>query len=254
MNPNCPECKGFGMIPLREGDVDRPPAFTRCTCVIREDILANASQVMPGLLTALPVKRSPLVGKTVNNVWITAPERWFSSHLRHVAIRQSPVWVGRVVSDAELVTSWLATVALKGAEIFDADAFGVSTKFLTITDLVTPPDLVVVRMGIKVARNSACAEVLAEAVNLRKHEKKPTWIWDQPDNPLAPGHLFWSGEVSQVLSGFQTIRVGVTEQNLPVSFDTELKPSPIPREEETVSEGTPAAPAKAPRKTLRGPV
>ncbi len=248
MNPNCLECGGFGMVPLRAGDVEKPPAFARCSCVLKEDIMANASQVMPGLLTALPVKRSPLTNKTNQNTWITAPERWFSSHLRHVSIRQTPVWSGRVVSDADLITSWLANIALKGMDVLDADSYGVSTQFITVPDLVIPPDLLVIRMGVKAARNSACAEVMVEAINLRKHEKKPTWIWDQPEHPLAPGHLFWSGDVGQALSGFQMVRVGLVEENVAVNYAD--VPSP---ETEKVSEGTADIVTRTPtRKTLRG--
>ncbi len=249
MNPNCEECGGFGMVPLRVGDVVRPPAFTRCSCVLREDILYNAEQVMPGLLSALPVKRSPLSNKTTQDVWVTAPERWFSSHLRHVAIRQSPIWVGRVVSDADLMTSWLATIALKGVDILDADSFGVSTKFLTLPDLVVPSDLLVIRMGVKAARNSACAEVLVEAINLRKSLKKPTWVWDQPEHPLAPGHLFWGGDVGSVLASFQPVRVGLVEENLNVSLGVglggEVRVNPEPQVGTT--------PVTQPRRSLRGP-
>ena len=82
----------------------------------------------------------------------------------------------------------------------------VSTKYLTVPDLVEPPDLVVVRMGIKVARNAAASEVLAEALNTRHHAGKPTWLWDGPMQPLTVGHLFHSPEVERALKGWVHLR------------------------------------------------
>jgi len=154
---------------------------------------------MKGLSKAPPIKGTPLMEALSENLWVTAgPE--FLAHLRHVVIRQPITWSFKVISDAELVTAWLSTIALRGQEILDADAYKVSTEFVSIPDLVVPPDLVVIRMGIKVARNAAASEVLAEAINTRIHVDKPTWIWDEPHNPLGPGHLFWSDYVSLILS------------------------------------------------------
>ena len=203
--PDCPHCEGAGMV--RAGDPDgHPPKFKRCECVLREDILSNAERVMPGLAAAAPVARSPLADKWNQSVMIHAPERWFRSHLRHVAIRRPPIWAGRVVSDADLITAWLASVALNGKDVLDPDAYAMSTEYITLLDLAHPPDLLVIRMGVKAARNVAAPEVLAETIMLRKHAQKPTWIWAVPDLPLAPGHLFWSDEVGRSMSDF--IRIG----------------------------------------------
>ena len=153
---------------------------------------------MKGLSKAPPIKKTPLLDGLEKNLRITAgPE--FLAHLRHVAIRQPTNWSFKVISDAELVTAWLASIALKGQDILDADAYKVSTEFLTVPDLVVPPDLVIIRMGIKVARNAAASEVLAEALNTRFHEDKPTWVWEEPNNPIGPGHLFWSDHVGLTL-------------------------------------------------------
>ncbi len=126
-------------------------------------------------------------------------------HLRHIAVRRPATWMFRVISDAELVTAWLASVPLQGGEIIDADAYKVSTKYMTIPDLVSPPDLVILRMGVKVARNEAASEVLAEAINTRLHERKPTWFWEDPLNPLTAGHLFYSREVERSMSGWEVV-------------------------------------------------
>ena len=202
-DPDCPDCFGTGMVP-EAPDPPHPPKHTRCTCVLRRDVLANVERGMPGLTKAPVIKTSPLLGKEATNMWITAGSDFFA-HLRHVAVRQPMTWFLRVTSDSELVASWLADVALKGGDIIDPDAYMVRTKFLSIADVVVPPDLIVIRMGVKVARNEASPEVLAEALRERAHLMRPTWVWDEPGHPLNSGHLFWSKDVQSALLGYERV-------------------------------------------------
>jgi hypothetical protein len=178
-----------------------PPRFKRCECVIRLDILQNVERSLTGLSEAPPVPSSPLTELEEENVWVTAGDE-FLAHLRHVAVRKPITWMMKVISDAELTTAWLASIALEGKDILDADAYKISTRYITLVDLVHPPDLLVIRMGVKAARNSAAPEVLQEAIQTRLHEGKPTWLWDEPHHPLNPGHLFWSDSVGRVLSNW----------------------------------------------------
>lgn len=203
-DPKCEKCEGLG-ISLSEVHEQNPPSFVRCECVLKFDILENVERGMKGLSKAPVVRSSPLLGKLDKSLFISAGSE-FMAHLRHVSIRMPTTWVFKVVSDAELVTAWLASVALNGQDILDPDAALISTRFLTIPDLVVPPDLVVIRMGVKVARNSAASEVLAEALNCRMHENKPTWIWDDPAYPLVPGHLFWSDAVGRSIGDWTRLK------------------------------------------------
>ena len=196
-DPECLHCEGTGTVVV--GHIPpHPPTHRRCQCVLHLDILQNAERAYRGLSKAPVVPSSPLLGKDTQDLWVTAGEE-FLAHLRHIAIRKPATWTMRVVSDAELTTAWLASVALQGKDILDADAYAVSTQYITIPDLVVPPDLLVIRMGVKVARNSAAPEVLAEALQTRTFEGKPTWLWDEPHHPLDTGHIFWSDLVGRLL-------------------------------------------------------
>ena len=85
-----------------------------------------------------------------------------------------------------------------------------------VATVLMPPGLLVIRMGVKVARNQASPEVLAEAVNLRSHSGKPTWIWDEPTHPLGPGHLFWSDAVADIVGEWEQIKlVGKSDPRSP---------------------------------------
>lgn len=202
-DPNCSLCEGTGLVEAGHNP-PHPPSFDRCECVRFRDILSKVEKALPGLSTAPVVKASPLMGKEESSIWVTAGAE-FLAHLRHVGVRKPLGWSFKVVSDAELTTAWLASIALQGKEILDADAYKVSTRALTIPDLVVPPDLLVIRMGVKVARNQAAPEVLAEALQTRSHEGKPTWVWDEPHHPLNSGHLFWSDVVGRLLAPWERV-------------------------------------------------
>jgi hypothetical protein len=50
----------------------------------------------------------------------------------------------------------------------------------------------VVVLGVKALPNKECPNALLEALHYREQAGKPTWVWDQPTAPLAPGHKFYS--------------------------------------------------------------
>jgi len=210
---NCKLCSGTGLVATQKSTGPHPPTFDRCKCVLHQDVLQNVERGLFGLSKQPKIDTSPLMGLEDKNLWLVMNDD-FLKHLRYCMIRKPPTFNFKVISDAELVTSWLSNIALKGSEILDPDAYMVSTKYLSIPDLMVPPDLVILRMGVKVARNNASAEVLAEALNTRLHEGKPTWIWDDPSHPLNVGHLFWSNDVARSLSHFKKVKSKSSQQAL----------------------------------------
>ena len=224
--PDCPKCHGDGFL---RGDTDgpHPPSYDMCSCVLLRELRANLERAMPGLSSAPVVEKSPLLDKERSNLIVTASDDWFRAHLRHVGVRNPPTWFFKVCSDADLVTAWLATASLQGNQVLDPDANAVSLSHATIADLVTPPDLLVVRMGIKAARNAACSEVLVEAINLRDHAGKPTWVWDTPTHRLVPGHLFHSEAVDGVIRRWERVTETAASRPKPASKKDGTPSSPV---------------------------
>lgn len=247
-DPNCLKCHGEGIV-LAQASGPHPPVYARCACALQKDIADNVERGMARLMDAHVVKSSALSDHTAKDLWITATKTVFTAHLRHVAIRRPPTWYFKVVSDADVVTAWLASVALKGGEIFDADAAKeaakVSLKHLTIVDLVIPPELLIIRMGVKTARNVATPEVFLEALNEREQVGKVTWVWDTPDAVLPDHHLLRSAAVLEHLSTWHHLVLagGGGDRRSPTGF-TEMglgRNGAIPSRQ-TLSEGQPAAP------------
>jgi hypothetical protein len=223
---DCPNCFGKGVTrESADSESLHPPRFHRCQCVLQRDITANVDRGMRKLIEAPRIKSSQLTEVVGDDVWVTAPKPWFTANLRHVAIRMPPTWYFKVVSDADLMTAWLASVALKGKEILDPDAAKVSLTHITIVDLVMPPELLVIRLGIKQARNVATPEVLLEALRHREHAGLPTWVWDTPREMLDKGHICWSPMVAEYMSTWRHMK---TRDQVEVHSAPEPGPPPNP--------------------------
>ena len=208
--PVCPKCNGTGSIPIIQiGSSLGPPKAQMCDCHLKKAILRNVERGMPKLSKWPSIPSSVLLGREKENLWITAPREWVLPNLRHVALRHGPTWGFYVTTDAELMVAWLANVSLTGGNIMDAetrlDAASVSLKKLTLVDLIEPPELLVIRLGVKASRNSAMNEVFLETLQTREHLGKPTWIWDTHETMLAVGHMCHSYQAEEFLEDWPRI-------------------------------------------------
>lgn len=205
---SCRFCGGRGVteMPPEERPVGMiTPATVPCRCVLKRDRLQNMERAWPGLSKAKCADKdaTDLEGYSKRNLWITTTFDQFRSHLHRLALLSPSSWFFRVVSDADIVTAWLGSVAFKGSEVFDPDAKE-STKFITVVDLVGPPDLLVIYLGVKTARNAATPEVVLEALQQRLHLGKPTWVVDQlNDHRFQPGHRAYSSAMAEILSSWK---------------------------------------------------
>ena len=221
-NPNCPVCVGRGVVDVEDGasEVDddsdfvtyfQGPVVRICDCVMIRDIVKNANRGWKGLIKAPKVPSSPLIDKTDTSLWVTADRSLFKAHVRHVAVRKGPRWGFIVKSDMDLMTAWLGNIALKRKDIFDADVARESAteslKYHALVDLVAPPELLILQLGVKAARNEAMPEVFEEALLTRESEGKPTWVWDQPDQTFSPGHFCYSDRSHEVLDGYERLHL-----------------------------------------------
>lgn len=187
----CEKCFGTGA--LDAGTDPRGIPITRpCTCQIARDIIRNLNSAWPDLVKAPKIGSSPLLGHEQDNLYITATDATLRPHLRHVGMRAGPYWFFKVVTDSDLMTAWLSSAAMVGKEILDPDVAPVSADKATLVDLTDPPELMIVRLGVKSARNSAMSEVFLEALYHRAHVGKPTWVVDQPTRRFDPSHMAFS--------------------------------------------------------------
>lgn len=207
-NPNCPKCHGRGVL---DGPLDSRglPSVIRCDCVLIKELIQNVNKGWKNLYRAKKVKSSPLIKQVEKDLWFTASRNVARSHVRYVALRQGPHWNFKVVSDADLMTAWLGSTVLQRKDIYDPDVASqfasVSLGYHALEDLIDPPDLLIIQLGVKSARNSAMAEVLVETLERREYVDKPTWVFDQPEHPFNDAHLCYSPTSATILNSFERI-------------------------------------------------
>lgn len=233
MNPNCQLCKGAGFKSVGPTPEKPFPSVQLCPCNQASLVADTLERGWKGLTSAPKLDTSPLVGKVNQDLWVTMPEDTMRQHLRHVAIRQGWRWFFKVASDSELVSAWLAT-AVRDKRVMDPDVRDMQEDIMTLIDLALPPQLLIVRTGIKSAPNKAMPDVLLEAILERRAEGKVTWLWDTLQQPLAEGHRCWSERVSAELRGWEHISLGEIQKPPPRYTET-----PIPDAVESF--GTPKA-------------
>jgi hypothetical protein len=184
----CEKCFGNGYLP--DGANDHGVPITKpCSCQIARDYVRNLNVAWANLATAPRIPKSPLLEYRDKDLYITATDATLRAHLRHVGMRSNPFWFFKVVTDSDMMTAWLSPASMMGKEILDPDAASVSSEKATLVDLIDPPELMIVRLGVKSARNSAMPEVLLEAILHRDNRNKPTWVVDQPTRRFDPSHL-----------------------------------------------------------------
>jgi hypothetical protein len=185
-DPDCPDCGGHGFI-YGESMLD---GGRTCHCMMDALKRQNMERIWPSLSKAPEIpglrEKPPLRSLLKRNIWITAKEGVLRAHIKALAYTQSEMWDVLVISDADLVDTWLATAKAQGHKIFDTEIADRKSRFaaMAIAELVEPPDLVIFKLGVKQAPNKETNSVLLESVNLRRHLGRPTWIIDQPDHRI----------------------------------------------------------------------
>lgn len=200
----CEKCNGYGFIQKYTGKYGLPEAYP-CDCRIDKSVNVQCERAWTGLSKIPPKKKSALNGKLEKDLIVIADKSSLSLHLRSsIWNLRNPMKFVKVVSDATLMSAWLSNLTLANSEIYDPD-FQRDLRVGSLEDLAESPHLLVIRLGIKMARNSAMPEVLVETIELRQHLSKPTWVVCEPDRPLEEGHLSWSRAVEDSIDGWDRV-------------------------------------------------
>jgi len=201
----CEICAGYGYTQRDDGPRGMPQAVP-CECTIEKALKAQADKAWRGL-SVYPVKPSVLSGKLDTSLVVTGFQTDFLLHLRGaLAERSRPHEFVKIVSDADCLSAWLGSAKLAGEEMADPD-FQHDLNVFSLQALAEPCHLLVVLLGVKVARNSAMSEVLHETIRIRQFLNKPIWLVQEPNKLLEEGHLAWSRAVEAALEGWSRVNL-----------------------------------------------
>jgi hypothetical protein len=200
----CKKCNGFGYIQSDDGHMGIPRAI-QCECKIKKALADQAERAWANL-SLVPVKKSSPLSKLFSkNLVISSEKDILRMHLRTCFAKQNrPSHFYKVIGDHTLMSAWLGSMHVQGIAVADPD-FQRELKVYSLEDLAESPQLLVVRLGTKMARNSAMPEVLVEAIEIREHLNKPTWLVEEPYKPLEEGHLSWSPTLEDMIETWEKV-------------------------------------------------
>lgn len=213
-DPDCPQCGGRGFLyaaSMLTLPGERGGRY--CDCTMDALKLENMERIWKSLseVRLLPGMRDkpilkPLLSKSI---WITAHPILFKAHLKGLAFNMDSMWDCKVRMDAELLDSWFGTAKAQGVKIFDMEIDKSTLAAIDIRDLVEPPELVAIVLGVKQLPNKEAPNALLEAIAYRRHVGKPTWIVDQPDQQIDQvHHRFYSETLESWLANWVHIQLG----------------------------------------------
>lgn len=125
------------------------------------------------------------------------------ARLGRVLYRKQPGFCLRVCSDIDLLTSWLYSAVddISDPESLDAlQRLGEADPiYRRLPDLIAPPNLLVLCLGLKMAPNKALPDVVLETLLAREHLDRPTWVVERLRDPLAGHYKCYSDSLAQTL-------------------------------------------------------
>ena len=192
-------------------------------------------------VVGLPREGKYLQERVGDNLRVTAPSQVFMGALKETWISLGALWDIKIVQDAQIVESWFTTAKAEGVQIFDLEVDDAVVSAIDVRSLVEPCGLCVVVLGVKALPNKECPNALLEALHYREQAGKPTWVWDQPAAPLAPGHKFYSESLWSYLSEWHHITLPLPlvqapqkvrqSAAVPVRFEDVVQPPKLPEPE-----------------------
>lgn len=192
----CQRCGGQGFIWQDSFNMEK------CICSLEASLEQKLHDSIRGITTHISADKLAKSGVSLDaDLYLKVPWHkarvWLASAIRER--HRSRSFVHNVVSDSEILSAWLSPARRETFEGDERDGL-FTQRVATLEDLIRPPELLVIRLGILGYKNQAMSGILLESLMLRKEiERKPTWVVVDPDEPLVDGHRCWSSVLEKYL-------------------------------------------------------
>jgi PAS domain-containing protein len=187
------------------------------------------------------------VDRTTDDLFIRQVNwRTFLGHFKWVIGSKKPGFFVRIVTDMTLLNVYLGKASVKNRLASQRSEDGELLISNSLEDLLSSPDLVVIRLGHVIYANRAAADVLREAISLRLGLGKATWLVEPPDQTFAPLNMASCDDnvVRLVESAFEEMHLFAFEAVEPGYYEDEDGVT-VPGPEDTAPEDTAAEDATA---------
>lgn len=236
----CPLCKGVQWLYDYNGEEVIP---RRCVCLEKQLLLGFLG---PEIFGSTPVRSplyqpvvDPITGevegdRTEDNLFIKGSWQIVCRHLHWVLAgkrRFSPKFHFKIVSDVQLLSVWLGSEAYKQKPKEIRDDIETHNS---LSDLISDPTLLLIRLGHLGYNNRAAAGVLKESLGIREVLFKPTWLIEGAENLFGPGHRAYDDDVGTYVDGrFDIVDLGGKQLDIPLDDTVAIGPGievPTPSE------------------------
>jgi hypothetical protein len=124
-------------------------------------------------------------------------ERTLHSILKSIYFRGG-VSTFRIITDQQIVSIWLDKGG-KEENLIEGDIKQ------SLYSSLRPHALLIIHLGVMSSKNSAAADVLADAINIRLMDHQPVWVWDKPSKPYNEDSTCWGSSVLDIIQEFESI-------------------------------------------------
>jgi hypothetical protein len=223
MTEKCEYCDGSGFktYTVDSGNGTYHTEMSACICTYTKMLVSHIIRAYSGTKNVpmnYRVDSSPL-STLSTSAWITlntsrALYKFFAGHILCAGLDRGLDWNFKVVTDAELMSAWLANAYKEGQKIYDNDSkhdftdIGSETlKYVSLEDLVRPSEYLIVLSGVKRAPNKAMGAVFAETLQIREADNKKTWFVDSTYTPYDSFSLAWDPVAAGTLADYEKVVV-----------------------------------------------
>lgn len=171
-----------------------------------------------------PLYQAGEIDRTEDNLFLRhAHWRTFLAHFKWVIASKKTGFFVRVVTDMTLLNVFLGNASVKNRLQSQRTDEGELLISNSIEDLLSSPDLAVIRLGHVVHANRAAANVLREALSLRLGLGKATWLVEPPEQTFSPHAMPCCDENSLQLvqSTFEEMHLKDAEEVRPAYVEDE---------------------------------
>lgn len=205
----CKRCNGRGVVKyvFDADELKKNPAVqtwvVSCQCLKQQEELEELERIWRTLSEVEPVPHTPLADHckgVLQDAVILSTSHDLKAHLGRL-LRDLPDLrkQTRIVSDLDLVSAWLAHVDVIHDSEVSSYRDDPEDQYTRLVDIAGPSRLLIIQLGVKSSRNVATPEVIMEAIRLRAHRGKATWIVEDPECPVQPGSISYSSQLFQIL-------------------------------------------------------
>jgi hypothetical protein len=209
----CDKCGGREVI-------ERDGKLYECICSFLVRISASMPPYIRKAEVLPPHLELPIMKAVRKSVYVVSTWADMKAVVKAVMIMNPSKFV-RVSSDAEIRDVFVGSKS-KAAKSSDFEG----EVYNNLSDLMDPPDLMVIRLNEISYKNKAAAGALEEALSYRLDRDKPTWVLSNVDRRFVSGSFAYSESVAELL-GTGYVRMAIPEIAPRASVDGGLFADPV---------------------------